>query len=279
MQRCLGCLPSCFALPLCVPQLPHTPSARLRCCSRFLQGEGTDPKAVQRLRDSVRQGIPVCTRLLNYRRDGTPFWNLLTMTPIKDESGRVVKFVGVQVDVTSKTEGIRSIKDHKGVPVLINYDDRLKENVAKPIVDDVLQAVQREDGKEPQRLSRGAGGGGASGPRGMPRVALDLATTVERIQSVGGASRSTTSACLGSAPRGSHAGIIPVAALWYTCVADTDALPCWVSPPGFSCLLPRLLQNFVIADPTLPDCPIVFASDPFLSLCGYRREEVLGRNW
>lgn len=39
------------------------------------------------------------------------------------------------------------------------------------------------------------------------------------------------------------------------------------------------LQNFVIADPTLPDCPIVFASDPFLRLTGYRREEVLGRNW
>jgi PAS domain S-box-containing protein len=38
------------------------------------------------------------------------------------------------------------------------------------------------------------------------------------------------------------------------------------------------LQNFVIADPTLPDCPIVFASDPFLRLTGYRREEVLGRN-
>ena len=38
-------------------------------------------------------------------------------------------------------------------------------------------------------------------------------------------------------------------------------------------------QNFVIADPTLPDCPIVFASDPFLKLSGYRREEVLGRNW
>lgn len=43
--------------------------------------------------------------------------------------------------------------------------------------------------------------------------------------------------------------------------------------------LPTHLQNFVIADPTLPDCPIVFASDPFLKLTGYRREEVLGRNW
>ena len=138
------------------------------------------------------------------------------MTPIKDESGRVVKFVGVQVDVTETTEG-HSTHDASSIPVLINYDDRLKENVAKPIVDDVLHAVQTDEGKVPKRLSRNNDGPGS--PRALPRVALDLATTVERIQS-----------------------------------------------------------NFVIADPTLPDCPIVFASDPFLHLSGYRREEVLGRN-
>lgn len=45
------------------------------------------------------------------------------MTPIKDETGRVVKFVGVQVDVTSKTEGT-AVKDSEGVPVLIHYDGR-----------------------------------------------------------------------------------------------------------------------------------------------------------
>ena len=55
---------------------------------------------------------------------------------------------------------------------------RLKETVAKPIVDDVLMAVQQDDGKTPIRLSRG------SPSRALPRVALDLATTVERIQSV-----------------------------------------------------------------------------------------------
>lgn len=183
---------------------------------RFLQGEGTDPKSVDQIREAVKTGKSLCTRLLNYKKDGTPFWNLLTITPIRDETGRVVKFVGVQVDVTSTTEGQR-IHDASGVPVLINYDDRLKENVAKPIVDDVLHAVQAGEGKTPKRLSRQSGPG--SPGRGMPRYALDLATTVERIQS-----------------------------------------------------------NFVIADPTLPDCPIVFASDSFIELSGYRREEVLGRN-
>jgi hypothetical protein len=66
-------------------------------CSRFLQGEGTDPKEVAVIREAVRKGEGCSVRLLNYRKDGTPFWNLLTMTPIKTEDGRVSKYVGVQV--------------------------------------------------------------------------------------------------------------------------------------------------------------------------------------
>lgn len=52
-----------------------------------------------------------------------------------------------------------------------------------------------------------------------------------------------------------------------------------VAKPFPSALLPPCLQNFVVSDPSLPDCPIVFASDGFLELTGYRREEVLGHNW
>jgi len=52
---------------------------------------------VAKLRDAIRTGAPVSVRLLNYRKDGTPFWNLLTMTPIKTPDGKVAKIVGVQV--------------------------------------------------------------------------------------------------------------------------------------------------------------------------------------
>lgn len=41
------------------------PLLPLPTCSRFLQGEGTDPKDVKKLRDAVKKGTPVCTRLLN----------------------------------------------------------------------------------------------------------------------------------------------------------------------------------------------------------------------
>ena len=47
----------------------------------------------------------------------------------------------LQVDVTSKTEG-RAFADATGVPLLVKYDTRLKENVAKNIVQDVTNQVQ-----------------------------------------------------------------------------------------------------------------------------------------
>lgn len=63
-------------------------------CSRFLQGPETDQNEVAKIRDAVKAGKSFCGRLLNYRKDGTPFWNLLTVTPIRDDNGKVIKFIG-----------------------------------------------------------------------------------------------------------------------------------------------------------------------------------------
>jgi hypothetical protein len=44
---------------------------------RFLQGELTDRAVVGRIRDGIASGVETCELLVNYRKDGTPFWNLL----------------------------------------------------------------------------------------------------------------------------------------------------------------------------------------------------------
>lgn len=64
-------------------------------CSRFLQGAGTDPEDVAQIREALERNTSYCGRLLNYKKDGTPFWNLLTIAPIKDETGKVLKFIGL----------------------------------------------------------------------------------------------------------------------------------------------------------------------------------------
>lgn len=75
---------------------------------RFLQGPGTDRDAVARIRAAVDGGTTAGETLLNYRKDGTPFWNQLTLSPVHDELGTLTHFVGVQADVTARVETERS---------------------------------------------------------------------------------------------------------------------------------------------------------------------------
>ena len=67
---------------------------------RFLQGPETAPEATDRVRSSIREGLPCLVELLNYRKDGSPFWNGLSISPLRDAFGRVAHFVGVLTDVS-----------------------------------------------------------------------------------------------------------------------------------------------------------------------------------
>ena len=71
---------------------------------RFLQGEGTDPEQVARLREGIDAREAVSVELRNYRADGTPFWNRVTVTPIEDDDGDVRALLGIQHDVTERRE-------------------------------------------------------------------------------------------------------------------------------------------------------------------------------
>lgn len=56
---------------------------------RFLQGPGTDPAEMQKLRAGLAAERPTTVRLLNYKHDGTPFWNHLHVAPVRDARGKV----------------------------------------------------------------------------------------------------------------------------------------------------------------------------------------------
>ena len=66
---------------------------------RLLQGEDTDRAEVARIRAALSSGEPICAELLNYRKDGTPFWNAMTITPVRDADG-VAYFYAAQSDMT-----------------------------------------------------------------------------------------------------------------------------------------------------------------------------------
>jgi PAS domain S-box-containing protein len=71
---------------------------------RFLQGEETDPAATALLRAALAAGQAYTTELLNYRKDGSKFWNNLAISPVLGEDGELLQFVGVQTDVTERRE-------------------------------------------------------------------------------------------------------------------------------------------------------------------------------
>ena len=68
---------------------------------RFLQGPKTDPVAIERIRSALRNGTSCRVELLNYRKDGTSFWNSLSISPIRDGTRRVTHFAGVLTDSPS----------------------------------------------------------------------------------------------------------------------------------------------------------------------------------
>jgi PAS domain S-box-containing protein len=71
---------------------------------RFLQGVNTDKTAAEEIRQAIRQERPCVTELLNYRKDGSVFWNRLSITPVKNNQGQTTHFVGVQSDITQRRE-------------------------------------------------------------------------------------------------------------------------------------------------------------------------------
>lgn len=74
---------------------------------RFLQGPGTAPAAVAALHAALERRESVTETLLNYRKDGTAFWNEVSISPVFDGAGRLTNFVGVQADVTARVAAER----------------------------------------------------------------------------------------------------------------------------------------------------------------------------
>lgn len=66
----------------------------------FLQGEATDTQVVRNISDALKSARPVTAELVNYHKNGSPYWVELTITPLHDETGRLINFISIERDVT-----------------------------------------------------------------------------------------------------------------------------------------------------------------------------------
>ena len=68
---------------------------------RFLQGPETDQETISKIREAIAAGQDVSVDILNYRKDGSQFWNAVFISPVRDEAGAIIYFFASQLDFTN----------------------------------------------------------------------------------------------------------------------------------------------------------------------------------
>ena len=93
---------------------------------RFLQGSDRDQPALDEVRAAIREERDCSVLLRNYRKDSTPFWNELRLSPVHDEYGHLVNFVGVQNDVTERKRAEEELQRAHD-----ELEDRVRQRTAR----------------------------------------------------------------------------------------------------------------------------------------------------
>nr|AML76495.1 putative LOV domain-containing protein [Adiantum raddianum] len=211
---------------------------------RFLQGPATNRRTILEIRDAIREERACQVSILNYSKQGKPFWNLFHMAPVySKEDGRVVHFVGVQTPVISSLNS-----------------DKLASTMECFCV------------SNSQKLSPSSSS--SDSPKRSPPLNAD-----EDCCEVGEADKNRAKSSVNTV----------LGELMSKCkgvgVTETRCTTASAGPGGERVIcsslmlsLTKVQQSFVLANPHLPDTPIVHASEMFLRLTGYSREEVVGRN-
>jgi len=78
----------------------YSPNDAIGKNCRFLQGKRTDPESIRKVREAITKAEPLTITLLNYRKNGTEFYNELSLSPIRNNKGDVTHILGLQTDVT-----------------------------------------------------------------------------------------------------------------------------------------------------------------------------------
>nr|AML79471.1 putative LOV domain-containing protein [Cylindrocystis brebissonii] len=279
---------------------------------RFLQGPETDRRTVMEIRDAIREVRPCQVSIVNYTKSGKLFWNLFHLAPIfSPDDGRVVNFVGVQtmlkdlspdlareVGRAAEQTGAASregeaeesgrVKGEAKGEQPAEKREGAKRTGALPAVGEVPGALH--DGQGTRDFAGGAAAPEAEADVDQPPPlgeeirylsAAAVSAVSKELQGTLGSSagRSVVKEVLRDRRTVSARGRLEGAAA----AAEEEAAARGGGGGGGVCSslmlhLIRIQQSFVLADPNLPDMPIVHASDLFLELSGYPAEEVLGRN-
>ncbi len=224
---------------------PPTTQVLGRNC-RFLQGPATSKRKVAEIRDAIREDRACNVCLLNYRRDGSTFWNQFYLAPIRDAHG-VAMYVGIQCDVSAAVKtACASAEDPEALLESFHCGEQPSSNAVERALSRC--SIDHLIGGRSGALDGAADGNGVSG------------------QYSGDGDGITHH------PSSSH-GRMPDRHHSTTSISSTGSDSGADIPTSLRCPLMRIQSSFVLSDPNLPDCPIVHASNTFLEMTGYPRSE------
>ncbi|MHA3058259.1 sensor domain-containing protein [Acinetobacter sp. ANC 5584] len=118
-----GDMPIVYVNPAFLSMTGYTEAEVLGKNCRFLQGQDSDPSTIRKIRQALREKYEIEVTLKNYRKDGSSFWNKLTLAPVLDEVGNCTHFVGIQQDITKQRiqeEHIAHLHTHDNLTNLPN---------------------------------------------------------------------------------------------------------------------------------------------------------------
>ncbi len=90
---------------------------------RFLQGPDSSEETIEEIREALEENRPYDGEILNYKKDGTPFWNGLVISPVQDESGKMTGFFSIQRDISERREAEEALSES------LNFNKGLIESI------------------------------------------------------------------------------------------------------------------------------------------------------
>ncbi|EMD82233.1 PAS domain-containing protein [Pacificimonas flava] len=118
---------------------------------RFLQGANTHPDAVAAIREGIEKEREVNVDLLNYRADGTEFWNRLLLAPLFDDDGELAYFMGIQHELRDAPKQQNANGDET---VLEELQHRVKNHLAMVVSMIRMQSRSEQAGSDYKTLAR-----------------------------------------------------------------------------------------------------------------------------
>ncbi|KAJ8761010.1 hypothetical protein K2173_022048 [Erythroxylum novogranatense] len=239
---CISGHPIVFASPSFLKMSGYSRDEVIGQNGRIFQGPETNRRSVMEIREAIREERTIQINLLNYRKDGTPFWMLFHMSPVfVEENGMVIHFVAVQVPITTRQRNNR-VSEQVAEFREIEFGSCRRE-VCSDVTSDLglVLALDSDSGglsfEEPLEASHYEKQRAATAMNNILSVLTHYSKSTGRM------------VC-----EKRHS--LPAAGLLSSSVNIS---------------LGRIKQSFVLMDLNLPDMPIVYASDAFLKLTDFCR--------